>query len=217
MNDTSFQTNSILATALHILSEQVAPDSRRSPDWSSSLVSALVPFLGPAQPASPDLIAAQGSQAGLRWHADRLVTLCQAEAAELPLDQARRAYHARMLGYGLAPDRKEFRPLVTVLVPVYNRAGPLAEAVQSCIDQTWRPIEVLVIDDGSTDQPEAVLAQFGAAVRIVRKPNGGVASARNLGVRMAQGDFIQLLDSDDLLCPTAIESKVAAFVSVPDA
>ncbi len=86
-----------------------------------------------------------------------------------PADRARRAYHARMLGYGLAPERKEFRPLVTILLPVHNRAGPLAEAVQSCIDQTWRPIEILVVDDGSTDDLRSALRHFGDQVRLIRK------------------------------------------------
>jgi hypothetical protein len=122
-----------------------------------------------------------------------------------------------MLGRAIAPEREEFRPLVTILIPVYNRAGPVIEAVQSCIDQTWRPIEILVVDDGSTDDPASALAPFGATVRIVHKPNGGVASARNLGIREARGDFIHFLDSDDLLCPAAIERKIAAFGAVADA
>jgi len=122
-----------------------------------------------------------------------------------------------MLGYGLAPDRKEFRPLVTVLLPVGNRAGALVEAVQSCVDHTWRPIEILVVDDGSADDPQSALHPFGAQVRLIHKMNGGVASARNLGLRMAQGDFIHFLDSDDLLAPTAIENNVAAFAAVADA
>ena len=218
MNDASFQTNSILATALRILLEQTSADSEASAEWSGALVSALSPFF-PSEPASSvDLIGAPAAQPGLQWHADQLVALCQERVeVESAADRARRNYHARMLGYGLTPERKEFRPLVTVLLPVFNRSGPLIEAVQSCVDQTWRPIEILVIDDGSTDDPETALAPFGAAVGIIHKPNGGVASARNLGLRMAQGDFIQLLDSDDLLCPTAIESKVAAFASVCDA
>lgn len=216
MNDVTSQTNSILANALRILSKQAAPDSQPSPEWSDALVSALAPFL-PPPPTSADLIAPQDGRPGLRWHADQLVPLCETPATEPPARRTRRIYHARMLGYGLAPQRTEFRPSVTVLVPVYNRAGPVVEAVESCLKQTWRPIEVLVIDDGSTDHPEAALARFGAAVRVIRKPNGGVASARNLGISLATGDFIHFLDSDDRLLPRAIESKVAAFGAVADA
>ena len=155
---------------------------------------------------------------GLRWHADQLASLCQAKATlARSADRARRRYHARMLGHGLAPDRAEFRPLVTVLLPVYNRVGPLVEAVQSCIDQSWRPIEILVVDDGSTDDVPSALRRFGDQVRLIRKANGGVASARNLGLAAAQGDFIHFLDSDDLLAPDAVANAVAAFNAVADA
>lgn len=129
---------------------------------------------------------------------------------------ARTLYHARMLSHAVAPRRTEHRPLVTILIPVFNRAGPLVEAVQSCLDQTWRPIEILVIDDGSTDDPTAGLAQFGDQVRLVRQQNRGVASARNLGVSLARGDFIHFLDSDDLLLPRAIESKMEIYLARPD-
>ncbi|HEY1384034.1 MAG TPA: glycosyltransferase family A protein [Dongiaceae bacterium] len=217
MNDVTSQTNSILANALRILSGQVAPDSRPSPEWSEALVSALAAFFPPEPPTPADLIAPPDGGPGPRWHADQLLSLSQAQGTEPPASRARRAYHARMLGYALAPQRTEFRPSVTILVPVYNRAGPLVEAVQSCLDQTWRPVEILVIDDGSTDHPEAALAPFGAAVRVVRKPNGGVAGARNLGIGLATGDFIHFLDSDDRLLPRAVASKVAAFRAVADA
>jgi len=217
MNHANLQNNSILATAVRILSEQAAPRSSASSEWSSALVSALTPFFPPVPAASADLIGPHDGGPGLRWHADQLLSLCQARREESPADRARRAYHARLLGHGLAPERKEFRPLVTVLLPVHNRAGPLAEAVQSCIDQTWRPIEILVVDDGSTDDPRSALRRFGDQVRLIHKSNGGVASARNLGLGEARGDFIQFLDSDDLLLPRAIESKLAAFNAVADA
>jgi Glycosyl transferase family 2 len=211
MNDVSGQTNSILANALRILSELAAPDSKASGEWSGTLVSTLSPFLSsrPRQPG--DLIGAHTAGPGLRWHADQLAILCQsAPPIESPETRARRRYHARMLGYGIAPDRKEFRPLVTILLPVHNRVGPLVEAVQSGIDQTWRPIEILVIDDGSSDDLGTALAPFGLQVRLIHKTNGGVASARNLGLRMAQGDFVHFLDSDDLLAPT-LRSRMPIF------
>ena len=218
MNDVSVRTNSIVAKALHLLSELAAPDGRGNPEWSSAFVSVLAPFLASQPKRSDGLILAHRDGSGPRWHADQLAALCRPQPhEEAPEGRARRRYHARMLGHGLAPDRKEFRPLVTILLPVHNRAGPLVEAVQSCLDQTWRPIEILVIDDGSTDDPQSALLPFGAQVRVIHKQNGGVASARNLGLRLAEGDFIHFLDSDDLLAPAAIENAVAAFAAVPDA
>jgi Glycosyl transferase family 2 len=216
VNDASPQTSSIVARALSALSELVSVDTGRSTDWRE--LGAVLPSL-PARPTAlpADVIVSSERRAGPEWHANQLLRLGRTDGQACAADDARRRYHARMLGHILAPDREEFRPLVTVLIPVFNRAGPLVEAVQSCIDQTWRPLEILVIDDGSTDDPAAALAPFGAQVRLISKPNGGVASARNLGLRMAQGDFIHLLDSDDLLCPTAIESKIAAFMAAADA
>lgn len=107
--------------------------------------------------------------------------------------------------------------MVTLLIPVFNRAGPLVEAVESCLAQTWRPIEILVIDDGSTDDLAGALGRFGSSVRLLRRAHGGVAGARNLGVRAATGDLVHFLDSDDLLLPAAIESKLEAFRIVADA
>lgn len=107
--------------------------------------------------------------------------------------------------------------MATILIPVFNRAGPLVEAVESCLAQTWRPIEILVIDDGSTDDPAGALARFGSSVRLLRRAHGGVAGARNLGIREATGDLVHFLDSDDLLLPRAVESKLEAFRVVADA
>jgi glycosyltransferase involved in cell wall biosynthesis len=214
-DDDATLTNPILAKALRILTALSADGGDPEADWTDALVSELSSLL--PQPAQCDaLIGADTAGPGLRWHADQLASLAGAPAATRA-EQARLRYHARMLGHSLAPDRAEFRPLVTVLIPVYNRAGPLVEAVQSCIDQSWRPIEILVIDDGSTDDVPSALRRFGDQVRLIRQDNGGDASARNLGLARAQGDFIHFLDSDDLLTPEAVESKLAAFRSVSDA
>jgi len=206
-----------LSRALHLLSE-MSGEASASAAWLPEIGAAILPWLERRSPPLDDLIIATGHSAGPEWHASRLELLCRKRPQrETQADAARRRYHARMLGYALAPEQDRFKPLVTILIPVFDRAGPLAEAVRSCVDQTWRPIEILVIDDGSADDVESALAPFGAQVRLIRKPNGGVASARNLGLSLARGDFIQLLDSDDLLLPTALESKIAAFASVADA
>ena len=150
------------------------------------------------------------------WHLQQLDEIRrQASSGYTPAQHARRLYHQRMLAHLVEPRRA--RPLVTILIPVYNRAHLLVEAVRSCLEQTWRPIEILVVDDGSDDDPAAALRGLGGEVRLHRQRNGGVASARNAGIQLARGDFIHFLDSDDLLLPNAVARKVESFVAIPDA
>jgi hypothetical protein len=131
--------------------------------------------------------------------------------------RARRRYHARCLSQFLLPRDRASRPLVTVLIPVHDRAGIVVEAIDSCLRQSWRPLEILVIDDGSTDDLRGALLPYGDAVRLHHQEHRGVSSARNRGIRLARGDFVHLLDSDDVLRPDAIGHKVAAFLSIADA
>ncbi len=172
----------------------------------------------PAASGAADVVGRACARTPPDWHLSSL--LASLSHPELPDDataQARRLYHARWLGHLLMPDRPEFRPLVTILIPVYNRAAMAAEAVESCLAQTWRPLEILVVDDGSTDDLADALARFGGAVRIARQSNGGVSRARNAGIRLAKGDFVHFLDSDNLLLPTAVAQKVDGFAHIPDA
>ncbi|MCM0083490.1 glycosyltransferase family 2 protein [Geomonas sp. Red32] len=105
--------------------------------------------------------------------------------------------------------------LVSVIVPTYNRAHLIGRALQSIMAQSHRELEVIVVDDGSTDDTEKVVAtlsaQWGRPVRYVAKSNGGCASARNLGISLATGDAVAFLDSDDEWLPTAIEEMVATL------
>jgi hypothetical protein len=166
-----------------------------------------------SEAAPVDLVALPCPQPAARWHLERLRATMPVDAAS----RARRAFHARLLGFLLAPDRPHFRPLVTILIPVHNRAALCVEAVESCLAQSWRPMEILVVDDGSTDDLDSALRPFGDEVRLLRKPNGGVSSARNAGIAAARGDFIQFLDSDNLLLPDAVALKVAGFAAIADA
>lgn len=88
-------------------------------------------------------------------------------------------------------------PLISVVVPTYNMARLLPEAIASIRAQKWHPLEILVVDDGSTDDTRAVTSALDG-VRVFRKPNGGAASARNLGLQAARGEWISFLDADDL-------------------
>lgn len=99
-------------------------------------------------------------------------------------------------------------PLVSVIIPTYNRAVLLSEAVNSVLLQTYQNIEIIVIDDGSTDNTTEVMASFGERVRYTRRANAGVNAARNLGLKQARGEFVALLDSDDLWARYKIELQV---------
>ena len=109
--------------------------------------------------------------------------------------------------------------LVTTIIPVHNRAGMLQEAVASVLAQTYRPIEVIIVDDGSTDNTPGVsddLAREHAEVRVIHQPNAGPGAAREAGRREAKGEDIQHLDSDDLLEPRKFELQVAALREHPE-
>jgi glycosyltransferase involved in cell wall biosynthesis len=108
-------------------------------------------------------------------------------------------------------------PLVSVIIPCYAQGHFLLDAITSVMDQTYRPVEILVVDDGSPDRDiiDAVLAPFGNAVRCVHQPNTGLSGARNAGLRLAQGEFVVCLDADDRLLPRALEAGVRAFQQHP--
>lgn len=92
-------------------------------------------------------------------------------------------------------------PAVSVVIPTYNRARYLGESIASVLGQEGPTFEVIVVDDGSTDETPAVLGQYGDAIRIVRQSNEGIAAARNAGVAAARGRFIAFHDSDDIALP----------------
>lgn len=102
-------------------------------------------------------------------------------------------------------------PLVSVLICNFNYGRYIGEAVESALRQTWEHMEVLVVDDGSTDDSRSVLAQFGDRVRVIHKENGGQASAFNVGIAEARGEIICFLDSDDLWYPDKVSRVVVKF------
>jgi glycosyltransferase involved in cell wall biosynthesis len=99
-------------------------------------------------------------------------------------------------------------PLVSVIIPAYNRAATIARSIDSVLAQGHRPIEVIVVDDGSTDRTVEVIRRYGDRVVLIRQPNGGPSSARNTGAAHAKGEIIAFLDSDDTWKPQKLERQV---------
>lgn len=105
---------------------------------------------------------------------------------------------------------------VTVVIPVWNRAGEVGNAIDSVLAQTRAAFEIICVDDGSTDETPDVLARYGDRVRVVRQENQGVAAARNTGIAIARGDLIAFLDSDDVWHPQKLERQVARYEADPE-
>lgn len=97
---------------------------------------------------------------------------------------------------------------VSIVIPTYNRASQVVQAVRSALAQTWDPCEVIVIDDGSTDSTGRELATFEGRIRYIRTENGGVSAARNRGTHEASGDWIAFLDSDDTWHPDKLRLQM---------
>jgi glycosyltransferase involved in cell wall biosynthesis len=120
------------------------------------------------------------------------------------------------------PSRREHassQPLVSIIVPTFNRAVLLRAALASLLCQSWTNFEVVVVDDGSTDNTAAVLAEAAEKdkrVRYFRQKNRGVSSARNTGLLKARGDLIAFLDSDDLWYAWKLEAQVAVLAALKD-
>jgi glycosyltransferase involved in cell wall biosynthesis len=102
-------------------------------------------------------------------------------------------------------------PVVSVVIPVYNGGRYLADAIDSVLSQRPGPLEIIAVDDGSTDDSSDVLRRYGHAVRYVGQPNAGPNAARNAGIGLAQGRFLAFLDQDDLWLPHKLEDQLAAL------
>lgn len=107
-------------------------------------------------------------------------------------------------------------PAVSVVIPCYNGEAYLAETLRSALGQTHPVMEIIVVDDGSTDGSADLASSFGDSVRVVRQQNGGEGSARNRGVLEARGELIAFLDADDLWHPRKIERQTAYLDEHPD-
>ncbi len=107
--------------------------------------------------------------------------------------------------------------IVSVILPTYNRSWIVREAIDSVLDQAYTSCELIVVDDGSTDDTPHLLAAYGHRIRTIRQPNRGVSAARNAGIRAARGRLIALLDSDDRWLPGKLSAQVDYFDAHPEA
>ena len=105
--------------------------------------------------------------------------------------------------------------LVSVILPVYNGGSLLAEAIESVLKQDYRPIEIILVDDGSTDPTAQIAARVSDQVRYFYQPNSGPAAARNLGIRKAKGEFIAFIDADDLWPGGKLRAQMRCFEAFP--
>ena len=106
-------------------------------------------------------------------------------------------------------------PLVSVVIPTYNRANIVTKAVDSILAQTYTDYEIIVVDDGSVDDTREVLARYGDRIRYIFQQNSGVSAARNAGILSAMGRWITFLDSDDEWLPTKLEKQIQIATNNP--
>ncbi|WP_052359154.1 glycosyltransferase [Methanomicrobium mobile] len=107
-------------------------------------------------------------------------------------------------------------PLVSVVIPVYNGSNYVREAIDSALAQTYKNIEILVIDDGSTDNTWDILQSYGDKIRKYHKQNGGVSTALNMGIKNMRGEWFAWLSHDDLWLPENIEKKIEFLNAHPN-
>jgi glycosyltransferase involved in cell wall biosynthesis len=103
------------------------------------------------------------------------------------------------------------KPLVTCIIPVFNGEKFIEAAIESVLNQTYKTIEIIVIDDGSTDNTQKLVKKFNGNVKYIYQSNSGSAAARNLGISKASGDFIGFLDSDDIWDKNKISLQLECF------
>ncbi len=108
-------------------------------------------------------------------------------------------------------------PLVSVIIPTYNRAWTLNKAIDSVLEQDYKNFELIVIDDGSTDDTEALVKTYDKPIKYIQQPNLGVSAARNKGISASSGSLIAFLDSDDYWYPEKLSAQVEFFNANPDA
>ena len=107
------------------------------------------------------------------------------------------------------------KPLVSAIIPNYNYSRYICEAVESALNQTYKNVEVIVVDDGSSDDSLKVLSGYGDRIKVISQKNAGVAMARNNGVEVSTGEYVAFLDADDVWLPDKVEKQVDRFLAEP--
>ena len=110
----------------------------------------------------------------------------------------------------------EFHPLVSIVMPVYNGANYLCEAIDSALAQTYDNIEIIVVNDGSEDNTEEIAKSYGSKVRYLSKENGGTSTALNMGIKNMRGDYFAWLSHDDFYKPNKIQREVEELAKLPN-
>jgi glycosyltransferase involved in cell wall biosynthesis len=107
-------------------------------------------------------------------------------------------------------------PQVSVVIPAYNCAAYIGQAVDSVLNQTYANCEIIVVDDGSKDDTRLILENYGDRVRYIYQQNQGVSIARNSGIQLARGEFVAFLDADDFFLPDKLAAQIAVFAAQPN-
>ncbi len=202
---------SILRSLATLSAKEIAPDTAFL-DTLEPLAARSAHLL-PAVP--PDLVARPCHLPAPRWHLERL----RQSLKEPDGNPLRRACHAQWLLYAISGWDPAEAPLVSIIIPVYNRADMALEAVESCLQQTYPRYEIILVDDGSSDHLDTLVRPYVERKQLVyaKKDNGGVSTARNMGVTLARGQYLHFLDSDNLLNPDSLSRWMAAFTAIADA
>jgi teichuronic acid biosynthesis glycosyltransferase TuaG len=115
-----------------------------------------------------------------------------------------------------APSRRASSPLVSVVIPVYNQGQYLSSAIESVLAQEYEPIELIVVDDGSSDDTPAVIERYVGRISSIRQPNQGASHALNRGIQASHGSLVCWLSADDEFLPGKLHAQVEAFLADPD-
>jgi len=112
--------------------------------------------------------------------------------------------------------KRSFTPKVSIIIPVYNGSNYLREAIDSALSQTYKNIEVIVVNDGSTDETDKICKSYGSKIRYFKKENGGVSTALNKGIEEMKGEYFSWLSHDDIYYPNKVEVQIKILSKIPN-